>query len=290
MELLVTLRNTKYIDKLKNACDGFIVGSFFSSGYKYTANDIKNINKYCKENNLKLYIAIDNFISEDDKVELYNYMDFIKSLNVDGIYFHDLGVYDIANSFGMTSKLIYDGKTIICNSLDVAFYMSKGVDSVVLSSELTLEEVTGILKNNPNNCDLMIFGHPRLSYSKRGFLANYFKEINCNYDYMNKESLYLIEEKRDYKLPIVEDQSGTKIYVDYILEMYKEMPDIRQYIKRGIIDTLFIEDDRVCTVARDYKRITNENASFLRNSLNTSYPDNYSSGYLYQKTNITKDE
>ena len=290
MELLVTLRNTKYIEKLKNACDGFIVGSIFTSGYSYTINDIKNINKYCKQNNLKLYISIDNFISENDKMELYSYMDFIKGLDVDGVYFHDLGVYEIANSFGMVSKLIYDGKTIVCNSLDVTFYMSKGIKGVTLAHELTLDEITTILKNNPYSCDLMIFGHPRLSYSKRGFLTNYFKEIKQNYDYKNKESLYLIEEKRDYKLPIVEDESGTKIYADYVFEMYKELPSIKQYINRGIIDTLFIEDDRVCTVVRDYKRVTDENASFLFDSLKTNYKDNYSTGYLYQKTNITKDE
>lgn len=290
MELLVTLRNTKYIDKLKSVCDGFIVGSFFASGYKYTINDLRNINKFCKENNLKLYISIDNFISEDDKMELFNYLDFIKSLNVDGIYFHDLGVYDVAKSFDMTSKLIYDGQTIICNSLDVAFYMSKGVKGVTLSRELTLEELTGIVKNNPNCCDVMIFGHPRLSYSRRKFLTNYFKEINQNYDFVNSESLCLVEEKRDYRLPIVEDVSGTKIYADYCFLMYQEMPALKQYINRGIIDTLFIDDERIVTVVRDYKRITSENASFLLDGLKMNYPDNYSTGYLYQKTNITKDE
>lgn len=290
MELLVTLRNTKYIDKLKTICDGFIVGSLFTSGYKYSIEDLKRINNYCKVNKLKLYITIDSFISEDDKVELINYMGFIKNLDIDGIYFHDLGLYEIANSYDLISKLIYDGQTIICNSLDVAFYMSKGVDGVVLSRELTLNEITEIIKNNPGNCDLMIFGHSRLSYSKRKFLTNYFREINQDYNFFNKDTLCLVEEKRDYRLPIVEDYSGTKIYADYVFNMYKELPNIKQYIKRGIIDTLFVDDERIQTVARDYKRITNENASFLFDSLNMNHPDNYSSGYLYQKTNITKDE
>lgn len=290
MELLVTLRNTKYIEKLKNVSDGFIIGSLFTSGYNYSIEDIKRINRYCKENNLKLYITIDDFISEDDKVELINYMSFIKDLNVDGIYFHDLGVYDVANSYDLTAKLIYDGQTIICNSLDVAFYMSKGIDGVTLSRELTLDEITEILKNNPMNCDLMIFGHPRLSYSRRKFLTNYFREIGQSYDFYNKDSLCLVEEKRDYKLPIVEDYSGTKIYADYVFNMYNELPSLKQYIKRGIIDTLFIDDERISTVVRDYKRITSENASFLLESLKANHPDNYSSGYLYQRTNITKDE
>ena len=290
MELLVTLRNTKDIEKIKNACDGFVVGSLFTSGYHFSVNDIKNISDYCKENNVKLYIAIDNFISEDDKIQLLNYLDFINSLNIEGIYFHDLGVYDAAKTLGIETKLIYDGQTVVCNSLDVNFYISKGIDSIVLSRELMLSEVTGIVKNNPQCCDLMIFGHPRMSYSKRKFLTNYFKQIGTEYDFLNKESLYLIEEKRDYKMPIIEDNDGTKIYTDYVYQMYKELPNLRQYIKRGIIDTLFIDDERIPTVLRDLKRITNENASFLYDNLVSKYPDNYSTGYLYQKTNITKDE
>lgn len=290
MELLVTLRNVNDVDRLRNVCDGFIVGSLFTSGYHFSGNDLVEINNYCKTNNIKLYIAIDNFISEDEKIQVFNYLDFINSLNVDGIYFHDFGICDIAKTLGIKTKLIYDGQTIICNSLDVNFYLSKGIDSVVVSRELTLKEVTGIVKNNPQCCDLAIFGHQRMSYSKRKFLSNYFKEIGYNYDSLKKESLYLVEEKRDYKLPIIEDEYGTKIYTDYIFQMYNELPNLRQYIKRGIVDTLFINDDRIITVLRDLKRITNENASFLYENLIAKYPDEYSTGYLYQKTNITKDE
>lgn len=290
MESLVTLRNTNYIDKIVTVCDGFIVGSLFTSGYAYTINDLSNINKYCKAHNKKIYIVIDNFISEEDKMQLINYIDFIKGLDVDGIYFHDLGVYDICRSYDMQNLLIYDGQTIICNSLDVAFYMSKGINGVVLSRELTLEEISGIVKNNPRCCDLLIFGHTRLSYSKRKFLTNYFSQINKEYDFSNSDSLYLIEEMRNYKMPIVEDDSGTKIYTDYIFNMYNELPELKPYIKRGIVDSLFINDERIITVLRDIKRITKENATFLFDGLKKNYPDDYSSGYLYQKTNITKDE
>ena len=62
-------------------------------------------------------------------------------------------------------------------------------------------------------------------------------------------------------------------------------------IKRGIVDTLFINDDnKIVEVCRNYKRINEANAKFLKESLYHNYPDRYSKGYLYQKTNITKDE
>lgn len=290
MQLLVTLRKTKNIEKLKNACDGFIVGSLFSSGYNYSLNDLVAINKYCKNNAISLYVSIDDLISETEKPQLKQYFDFLSKLEIDGIYFHDLAIYNIAKTYNLENKLIYDGYTMICNSLDVQYYLSKGINGVVLSREITLDEIKNIITINPMCCDIMIFGHSRLSYSKRKFLTNYFREIKSSYDYMNTDSLRLVEEKRDYKMPIIEDSSGTKIYTDYILQMYKELPDLKAYVKRGIVDSIFVEDDKVLSVLRDYKRISNENAEFLFDGLNLSYPDNYSTGFLYQKTNITKDE
>ncbi len=290
MQLLVTLRKTKNIEKLKNACDGFIVGSLFSSGYNYSLNDLVAINKYCKNNAISLYVSIDDLISETEKSHLKQYFDFLSKLEIDGIYFHDLAIYNIAKTYNLENKLIYDGYTMICNSLDVQYYLSKGINGVVLSREITLDEIKNIITINPMCCDIMIFGHSRLSYSKRKFLTNYFREIKSSYDYMNTDSLRLVEEKRDYKMPIIEDSSGTKIYTDYILQMYKELPNLKAYVKRGIVDSIFVEDDKVLSVLRDYKRISNENAEFLFDGLNLSYPDNYSTGFLYQKTNITKDE
>ena len=290
MDLLVTLRDTKHIDKITPLCDGYIVGSLFSSGYNYSLDAIKRINQYCKENKKQIYIVMDNFINEEEKTKLFNYMEFIKALNVNGIYFHDLGVYDVAKKYGMESKLIYDGQTIICNSLDIAFYQTQGIRGFVLSRELTLSEISKIILQNQNICDLLIFGHARMSYSKRKFLTNYFKEINMQYDFFNKNSLRLVEEKRNFKMPIVEDSSGTKIYTDYVFQMYNEISALKQYVRRGIIDTMFINDGREINVLRDMRRIKSENSNFLLESLKKEYPDSYSTGYLYQKTNITKDE
>lgn len=289
MELVVTLRKRYMLDKLAPLVDGIIVGKFFTTGFNYTLDEIKEINDYCKNHNRKIYIVMDDFVSETDKEQLVSYLRFIKGLDVDGIYFHDLGVYDAAKIYDLNDKLIYDGKTVLCNSLDTA-YMLKKVDSVVISRELTLDEINTIVRNNPGKVDLQIFGHVRLSYSKRKFLKNYFKEINKEYDYLNKETLTIAEEQRDYRFPIMETLDGTYVYSDYIFEMMSEIVDLEQYVKRGIVDTLFVDDNIVIQACRNYRRITSENKEFLKHNLIHNYPENYSSGYLYQKTNITKDE
>ena len=291
MEVLVTLRQNKGLERVLPLVDGVIIGKYFTTGYNFEMEELKSISEYVKSHNRKVYVVMDNFISEDEKMLLYEYFDYIDGLDVDGIYFHDLGIYDVAKSYGMLSKLIYDGKQVLCNSLDTAFILDRGIDSVVLSRELTLQEISSIVKNNEGRVDLQVFGHLRMSYSKRKFLTNYFNEINKEYDYLNKKTLSLVEEQRNYRMPILEDDYGTTIYTDFIFEMFNEIASLKPFLKRAIVDTLFIEDEGLIQqVCRDLRRITIENKDFLKDSLLHNYPNNYSSGYLYQRTNITKDE
>ena len=291
MELLVTLRKRALLERVLPLVDGVIIGKFFTSSYHLATNEMRIINNYSKSNKKKVYVQIDNFVTEDDMEELLDYMGFVKSMEPDGIYFHDLGIYEIAKQFELVDKLIYDGKSVLCNSLDTRFMLNKGIDSVMLARELTFEEIKDIAVNNSGQVDIQIFGHQRMSSSRRKFLKNYFREINKDYDYLNKETMYLIEEQRDYRMPIVEDENGTYIYTDYIVEMFEEVPKIRSLIKRGVIDTLFINDENmILEVCRDYGRVNSDNATFIKESFRHAYPEVYSSGYLYQKTNISKDE
>lgn len=290
MELVVTLRDNHLLEKIAPLVDGIIVGKHFTSSYHFSLEEISSARQYCKQRGLKFYIVMDDFITEDELPLLDDYLNFIRNLDVDGIYFHDLGIINSARKYGLFSKLIYDGKTVLCNSLDSAFFLEKGIDSVVISRELTLEEVTNIARKTAGRIDMQIFGHLRLSYSRRKFLKNYFREIHKEYDYLDKETLRLAEEKRDYRLPIVENEHGTYIYSDYIFEMFKEIGSLKDYLKRGIIDTLFIKDALILQVCRDYRRVSQENGDFIRHNLYHNYPENFSSGYLYQKTNISKDE
>ncbi|MBO7676025.1 MAG: hypothetical protein J6S49_00690, partial [Erysipelotrichaceae bacterium] len=83
MELLVTLRKRALLEKILPYVDGVIIGRFFTSSYHLTSNEMRIINNYCKSNKKKVYIQLDNFISEDEMAELFDYMGFIKSLEPD---------------------------------------------------------------------------------------------------------------------------------------------------------------------------------------------------------------
>ena len=289
--MLVTLRKKHLLEKLLPVSDGVICGRYFATGFDLSLDDLVDIRKECARQGRGFFICMDAFISENERMLANEYLSFLEGLDVDGIYFHDLGVLELARSFDLSDKLIYDGKSVLCNSRDAGFLLQQGISSLVISRELTLQEIEKIVRTHQGKIEMQIFGHLRLSYSKRKFLSNYFAQIGKDYDFFNKESLSLVEEKRDYRMPIIEDEYGTCIYTDYLFEMFSEFPGLSPYLKRGIIDTIFMEDaNQIAEVCRDYRRVSMVNHEFIKESLIHNYPDLYSSAYLYQKTNITKDE
>ena len=116
---------------------------------------------------------------------------------------------------------------------------------------------------------------------------------NINNDLrINKKDIYLVEENRNYKLPIIEDEYGTRIYGDSCLLMYSELAYIKDYLKRIIVDDLFLENSDIAyDVIKDIKRLTVENSEYLKEVLMNKYPDiDLSTAYLYQKSTKTKEE
>ncbi len=292
MELLVTLSNINLLNKYtKGNVDGLLFGGPLSLRFSYSLSEIETINDYCLKEGLKRYVVIDAFISEIDRVLINDYLEFLKKLDIDGIYFTDLGIIKVASSVGLANKLIYDPDTLLTNSLDVNFYLRQGIGAV-LARELSFDEVKQILEKNPGKCDMQVFGHLKMSYSKRQFMTNYFKYIGKEVDVLNKRSIRLVEENRNYELPIIEDKYGTRIYSDYVLLMYKEYLELKPLLKRAIIDDTFIEKNELTlAVLRDYKRVSLMNAEFLVENINALYGNiSFSNGYLANKTSKVKEE
>lgn len=292
MELLVTIKDLSLLNRLSTQyVDGVIFGCAFSSKYSFSIDEIRQISKFCDDAGLKKYISIDSMILEEDLGGLYRYFEIIKELNVDGIYFADLGVIPAARAYGLSDKLIYDPVTLLTNTLDINFYLAQGFGAT-LARELAYEEVLKIVEKFPNKIDMQVFGHLRMSYSKRKFLSNYFNQLEKEVELNGKNNLTLEEESRNYRLPIRETKYGTEIYTDYVLLMYREYITLRNYLKRAIVDSDFIKnEDAVIRVLKDLRTVTDENCDFLINRFIERNQDiMVDTGYLFKKTTDKKEE
>lgn len=283
MEILITLtQKDNLIEYTNERFDGFIIGSLFSMKFNYSFEEMLDIYERVKQHGFKVYISIDTFINESDIKDLYLYLERLNGLQISGIYFNDLAVIEVAKSYGMESLLIFDGGQILTNSLDIESYLSLGINSAVIAREVTMEETLSIIKNCPKKLDMQIYGHVRLSTSKRRFVTNYFKQIKKNFSPKNLTNLSLVEEQRDYRLPIMEGEYGTTIYSDFIVETIEEFPYLYKVIKRGIIDDSYIPFVMIKDFLRALDRCDEKNSYFVDKAYCTKYRDEpLCKGFLY---------
>ena len=289
MKLLCTLSKIEYLDKMPGLVDGIICGSYFCDRQHYRLDEMRLIRQKTRESNLKMFALIDTMVMEEDITLLYEYMDFLKELEVDGIYFNDLAVYQVAAELKVLHLLRYDSSTLTTNSLDSAFFIKSGVSAVTLAREITFEEMMTIAENVGGKVDAVIFGYQKMASSKRHFLSNYFKYIDKQQDVLDMQNIRIVETTRSYAMPILENKYGTKIYTDYIFYMYQESLELANYLEYGIIDDIFLNEDCLFHVLRDYKKMNSKNALELENRLKARFIKlPFSKAYLYQKTNTTK--
>lgn len=289
MEILVTLhKKENFPEVCKLDVAGVIFGSLFAHGYQMSVEEMVDVNDLCVKYHLKRYVSINSLISEKDRDQLDAYMDLLIKLNVDGIYFSDFAVANKAYEKNIHDKLIYDPYNLNTNRKDIAFFAEYNVPTV-LSRELTLEEILGIIKAHPYTTDIQIFGHLRIAESKREFITNYFRNFNINENPKKKENYSIQEQTREYRMPIMEDENGTCIYTDYVFAMFDELQEVSKYVVHAIIDDIFVSPELINEYSRNLSIVNKDNVEIIKEALKTNHPDvEISSGYLFQKTTDIK--
>lgn len=284
------------IEKLKRAgVSSVVLGTpFFSvrSTCHFTNEQLAQAKEICRKLDLQCYILLNRFFVEDEIEDLKEHLCYLKELDVDGIYFTDMGVFYEAKQLGMQSKMIYNPDTILTNSADVQTYMDLGMKMCTLSKEITLEDMVKIGKKAQCNLEVIIHGRLNMMHSKRNLLTNYMQFLNKDIDLKNNSALYLMEENREEHMPIIEDEHGTHIYTGFTLCNFEEVEDI---IHAGIlnlrIESMFYSIDEVCQIISDYKKVIEHPAGGreMYREYEKQYPNqNVTKGFLYKKTGLLK--
>lgn len=191
MNKLVTVTNKDYINNLKKEDVTLVYPlRFFSVGYEEYF-DIEQIDDFLLVNR----ILNDNELESLEKI--------IKNSNIKGIMFDDLGIIDIVKDMDITKILMLDH--IANNSESINCYLEY-VDSVLVSSDLSEEEIREVIKKVNKKVVVMVFGLKGLMYSRRNLLNNYNK-------YYNLEKKEVIDANiNDKYFKVIESDYGTKFY------------------------------------------------------------------------------
>ena len=96
-------------------------------------------------------------------------------------------------------------------------YFNNNVKGIMLTNDITKEEINEIRNNTKAKLYKQVFGYPHLSTSKRMLVTNYLKHFNID----SNETYYRIKENNSSNYyHIFEDKFGTHILGDKSLNLF----------------------------------------------------------------------
>ncbi len=210
------------------------------------------------------FILINRILDNKSLDKLESILKDIK--NIKGIVFDDFGVLYLIN------KLKLNVETILFQNHFGTNYQSinnnlEYVDSVVVSTDITKDEITEILDKTCKPLTIFAFGLTAAMYSRRKLLSNFYEEFN-----LNKDNNVTIHEKiSNNDFIMVENEYGV---VGYQKNYYNgfELFENDSNVKYFLINPLFLSKDSQLELIDNIK-----NSSFNLNILNDT-------GFLYKPT------
>ncbi len=178
------------------------------------------------------YIFINRILDNEGIDKLKKVLKNIPN-NIKGIIFDDLGVYEIIKDKPL-EKILYLSH-FNTNSKSVNIYLSL-VDTVILSTDITKEEIDYIIKNASKKVSLFTYGYVGAMYSRRHLIDNYNKFYN-----LKNDSVIDIQ-NNNLKFKVCENEFGTYFYYGLVFNGIELMKmDAKYYF----INSAFLDIDEI---------------------------------------------
>ncbi len=255
VELLSPARDFAALNAaISNGADSVYVGirgyNMRKNAANFTVEDIKKVVKACHDLQKKVYVCTNTIMKDDHINNLKKIIPTLYSYEVDALIVSDLGVIKIARENDMNVHMSVQAN--VSNQEALKLLEGVGVKRIILSRELSLEEIKKISKETNLEIEVFVHGAMCIAISGRCFLSSYLynKSANCGECLQPCRKMWMLisEDSEEFRL----DQKHILSPKD--LCMIEHIPDL---IETGV-DALKIEGraraaDYVMTVTKTYR-------------------------------------
>jgi putative protease len=203
----------------------------------FNSDSIEEAVNISHQANKKIYLTL-NIFPHNRKIDSFiESLRWMEKLAPDGVIVSDPGMIHLSQQYCPSIPIHLSTQANTVNWASVKFWYDQGVRRIILSRELSIEEISEI-KNKVPDIEIETFVHGAIcvAYSGRCLLSNYFTHRDpnqgtcshsCRWDYkiynesdmsdggeyQELEGNYFIEEKDrpGQLLPVDEDENGTYI-------------------------------------------------------------------------------
>ncbi len=259
VELLSPARDFAALNAaIKNGADSVYVGiegcNMRANVSNFTLENLKDAVKQCHDADKKIYVCTNTIMKNNDIDYFKEILPVIHSYDADALIISDLGALKIARKENIDVHMSV--QTNISNFEALHLLEELDVKRVVLSRELSLEEIKGIVEKTNLEIETFIHGAMCVAVSGRCFLSSslYGKSANCGECLQPCRKRWKLISQDFDEFELVQNEDESHILSPKDLCMIKNIPEL---IDSGInafkIEGRARAADYVATVTRVYR-------------------------------------
>jgi putative protease len=211
--------NEKLVTALHYGADAVYLGlSDFSLRAKadnFTPAEMETAARYVRQQKKKFYVTINIFPHNRDVAPIDDHIDFLKELKPDAIIVSDPGVFDSVAARAPEIPLHVSTQANVTNYRAAQFWEKAGAKRLILSRELTIDEIQDIGDAVSLELECFVHGAICISYSGRCYMSSYLANRSgnrgectntCRWNYVLQE-----EQRPGEYFPVYENDRGTYV-------------------------------------------------------------------------------
>lgn len=254
-------------------CDGVIIGikglSVNMPAY-FELEDIRQIK------DKEIFVALNKNMHNTDLKRLEEVLLELENYPIQGVLFYDLAIVNLKEKLHLSYPLVWSQEHMTNNYNTVNFWYNQGVEISYISSDITLREMKEIKENVNSKLMVTVFGHLPMFVSRRPLISNYKDTFHLE----SNQDTYLME-KEGKTYPVIEDEEGTVVYTEFVLEGLREMMELDyDYV---VLNSYDIEEEVFTKVLSIFKETTKNNIDQQEEQLHSLLP-NTKKGFFYEET------
>lgn len=207
----------------------YIGGAKFSArknAQNLTNDEISQIVKYAHLRGVKVYVVINIIVSDTELEEVFHFVEFCYNEGVDAIILQDMALCQIIRNYFPDFKIHASTQMTIHNLDGVLMAQKMGFSRVVISRELSFNDIKYIKENSDIELEVFVHGALCMSYSGQCLMSSFLgsrsgNRGNCaqpcrlNYTLLDKNKKE-ISQKNKYLLSLKD-----LCLIDYLSELSK---------------------------------------------------------------------
>lgn len=161
---------------VQNGADAVYLGGAKFSARAYASNfDEENMIKaveYCHLYNVKIYVTVNTLLKENEIVEALKYIKFLYEIGVDALIVQDTGLAELVRRNFSDFEIHASTQMTVHNGEGAFFLKNSGFSRIVLSRELSLEEIEYISKDLKIETEIFVHGALCICYSGQCLMSS----------------------------------------------------------------------------------------------------------------------